>query len=247
MVMKHPRAWVVAMAVAGLVVSAAASPASAGGYTPLRPDREFYRPGQTVRVSQEEVTKASHEWRGPYRVTLVRMGSQPVGVAAAGPVRDRYVGDLRIERWSERYVRASLTFTMPGLADGEYGLQVCNPGCAETLDLWGSVFVGHAPPRWPEPAAAPPPLPRTTAHPTTVPVPASVAAPAPAPAVLTGGGPEETGGLRPDPELSAAEWLVTAGFALLIVGWAFFGNGELLRRSRREVHEGPVLPPIIGE
>jgi hypothetical protein len=241
--------WAVAVAVAVVVVAVVSTPAAAGGGPALVQDRESYRPGDRVDLQQEEVYKASRDWRGPYGVWMFRTEEryQPYNAAVvSAPVPRRHVGDLRVERWSDEYVRVSLSFTMPEVPYGAYELEVCNPGCTnESLFLRGNLFVGDEPRGGTRFAPSPPARPARPDPEDTPPsvAPPTATVPTAAPAVLTGGRPEAT-----QPGLTTVEWLAVAGFALGIVGWAFFGNGELLRRrhhrrARREIHEAPIAPP----
>jgi hypothetical protein len=225
-----------AMAAAAALTFVAGSPASAGGGTMLRPDREFYEPGDLV-VLEGEAYKPHRDWRGPYRLWLARWpeANQPVNAdGATGPVPKRYVGDLVIERRNELYVRASVSFTMPDLPRGGYDVQMCNPGCTDNLD-WtrGVVFIGAGlVGRGPQPVVTadvehedPAPT-APVASTTPAPVPTSlVTAAQPAPAPPTG--PAPTG-----PMLLAA---------VVLGGLIFVAIRSV--RARREDDDEPPRPP----
>lgn len=132
--------------IAVVVALGVAAPASAGGYDQFFYNRRYFRPGETVHLSQRvyaqnasAVTNA-----GPYRAYLLpetrrwwrgRSNEEglPLGEVETEPARDGH------------YVRAVLTFTVPEhLEPGPYVLEVCNTTCRKWLGALGPTEIGIA-------------------------------------------------------------------------------------------------------
>lgn len=151
---------VVVMAV--VVGATTARPVSAGGGSVLVPDRDHYEPGGPVHLTAQ-VRKYDRDWFGPYTVSLRPLTATGSLAEPGEDPTDTVVGRLVVTRLDPTFVRAEVTFVLPKLADGEYWVQHCNPGCTKNLgDLAPGVLrVG------PLPAVAPTTVAPTTAAPTT--------------------------------------------------------------------------------
>ena len=169
-------AAVLVIVLAGATV--APPPAASGGGSVLVPDRDHYVPGDAVHLTAD-VRKLDLDWFGPYTVSL-RPATPTGSVAMPGEdPTDVTVGRLVVTRMDPTFVRAEVTFVLPKLADGEYWIQYCNPGCTKSLgDLNGGFLRVGDPPVVPtttsplgETAITAPPL--TTAPPTSRPSVAS--------------------------------------------------------------------------
>jgi hypothetical protein len=236
--MRRSRAGSVVV-VAVVVALAAPSAASAGGAPQLSSRRQFHRPGEVVELREDNVTK------GPYRAFLRWAAYQPAGVGPVSlPPPQVEVGQVQVERSSEMYVRATLSFTVPALPDGMYEVLVCSPGCRDPLgDLYpGSFHIGTGPAAY---EAEKPPSARAVTPPPTVAPPTSVPAPVPSPQAALdhvagpgpGPGPAPVTGaiVARDPPTAAGtdRW---SPVPIVILGAALAAGaaaGTLVRRRRR--------------
>jgi hypothetical protein len=234
------RRLVAGAVIAGVVSVAVARPAGAGGAAGFEADRDHYRTGERVTLFSDDIWKPHRDWRGPYGVWLARQSDEyqplnaPVGLA---PVPTRWVGNVAIWRVDDMTVHGRVSFTVPEVPDGWYGLSVCNPGCTDNLYwLAGTIFVGSEPPHGMRLLASPPPpgpdhpdeaagavTPSSTASPSpsTLPAPApGTAAPVPTGSASAGTAP-----------------MVGAIAAIVIVAG---------RRRRRSEDGRPPGPPDTG-
>jgi hypothetical protein len=149
---------------AGMAVVVLAPPAAGGGPPGLAGiEGAFVRIGQRVTLRQDHVRKLDRAWKGPYQVSLVWASYQPANAdRPAPPPAPVHVGDLRVERWSDEFVRVDVSFVVPRLPQGNYDVVTCSPGCAGSVGELGSssLFVGAEEPRWAIPTM-PPPVPVT--------------------------------------------------------------------------------------
>jgi hypothetical protein len=230
--------------VVGTATVVLAPPAAGGGPPGLAGvEGSFVRVGQRVSLRQEHVAKPDRAWKGPYRVSLVWSASdQPVNASRVAPRPEpAYVGDLRVERWSDDFVRVDVTFVVPRLPQGLYDVVTCGPGCRGSVGELGtsSLFVGAEEPRWAIPSM-PPPMPVTPDD--DAPVTAGSTAPA-EPAVRPDGGVENVaaGFERPSSgpavpaEPTVGEWLL---LALLMAGLAVVVLASSVHRVRRRTRAG---------
>jgi hypothetical protein len=223
MAMRAMTRVMVAAAVAVLVSTAGTGSAGAGGVPGLTTDRPFLRPGEPAVLRQEHIFKPSRDWLGPYRVWLRWAAYQPANAASLpAPPGPLQIGTAVIERWRDDYVRASVSFVVPGLPAGLYETIVtcdrCDAGGEAALGNPDRVFVGQEAPAWSRPPPAAPPAGPPAAG-VTVPAPVTTVAPAPAAA--------EPADRRPP-------WWMPAVLAAGLAAWATVA----IRRSRRP--EGAV-------
>lgn len=134
------------LVVAVVVALGVAAPASAGGYDQFFYNRRYFRPGETVHLSQMVYAKSASAVAdaGPYRAYLLpetrrwwrgrpNEAGLPLGQVETEPAKD---GD---------YVRALLTFTVPEhLEPGPYVIEVCDTTCRRWLGALGPTEIGIA-------------------------------------------------------------------------------------------------------
>lgn len=238
---------IVGLVVGAVVIAAiatfAGSPAGAGGANQLRPDREFYQPGDPVHLSGE-VYKTDLDWFGPYTVYLrpvdpTATGSDPRVRAGEHP-GDIAVGRLVVTRINPQIVTAEITFVLPNLTDGMWQVDYCAPDCSKRLgDLYdgGWLHVGTA--AWvpPTTVAVPSPAPTpTVASVSPTPTTARVAPSTTAGADLAAAEPvvavEAPSGTRSD---EATRWWLAglAGAVALVAALVLLRRGGRLRTVTR--------------
>jgi hypothetical protein len=128
----------VPLAVTGLVLLLAATPASAGGSW-LDPDRRAYVPGETARLAGRFDLSGSLTGRisdGPYVAYLLGRGATIApGEVPAGAIR---LGRLHLVTTDGPYpTRAWLSFEVPDVPAGWYHVGYCNDPC--TVDGIGDL------------------------------------------------------------------------------------------------------------
>ena len=133
---------------AAIVVTALvpSSPALAGGYDTFFDQRRYFRPGETVTLSEEVYVQNAEKVLegGPYKAFLMPdsyrwwRGARPDNRLLLGTVKPAPTAH-------DRWVEANLTFTVPRrVRPGHYLLHVCGTPSCRTLGALGATELGIA-------------------------------------------------------------------------------------------------------
>lgn len=155
----RPGRYLLAATVAVLVVAFTA-PASAGGWDSLTFPRDHYLVGQVASTTDvffagELEGSGSIDGSTYYAYLLPQRASQsgfgmidaptiPEGAIRLGELE--ISGPLERERYVGRYARASLTFTVPDVATGDYAIGFCDDPCEHGYVgwlAWGRIRIVH--------------------------------------------------------------------------------------------------------
>ena len=143
------------LTVATVVLLAPATSARAGGWTTLQPERRDYLPGEQAELAARFSSRIDYGGsveQGPYVAWLLRGTSYGIIDPPRIPDGAIRLGVLQLKqpapdsKWLDASAR--LSFTVPNLPSGDYGIGICNEPCMQSGvgDLnGGRIRIVHTP------------------------------------------------------------------------------------------------------